>query len=207
MPFDKKVFGSRLRSLMHEAGDTIYTLAEHLKLKPSTISRYTSGQYVPKAPTLDMMARRYAVNPAWLMGENVEKTVATGNLSTHDIPILGDVAAGMPIWAEQNYEGYTVVGAEEHVDFALRVRGDSMINARIFDGDLVYVRRQPEVLNGEIAVVMVDNEATVKRIYYHPDKVVLKPENSAYTDMIYHKADAHDIAVLGKVIFVKRQIS
>ncbi len=206
MAFDKIAFGKRLRSIMKEHGDTVYTLAEHLGLKASTISRYNNGQYVPKAPTLEMICRHYAVNPNWLMGENAPKTLSVTSHSGRDIPVLGEVAAGVPIWAEQNYDGHIVVDADEHVDFALRVRGDSMMNARIYNGDLVYVRRQPQVENGEIAVVLVDNEATVKRVFYHPDKLVLRPENDAYKDMVYYKEDAHDLAVLGKVIFVKGRV-
>ncbi len=206
MVFDKIAFGKRLHSLMKENGDTVYSLGERLGLKPSTISRYNNGQYVPKAPTLEMICRLYGVNPNWLMGENVPKVLPVTNSPVRDIPILGEVAAGIPIWAEQNYEGRTVADADEHVDFALRVRGDSMINARIYNGDLVFVRRQPEVANGEIAVVLVDNEATVKRVFYHPDKLVLRAENEAYADLVYYKEDAHDLAVLGKVIFIKGRV-
>ncbi len=206
MAFDKIVFGERLRTLMHEGGDTIYTLAEFLNLRPSTISRYTSGHYVPKAPTLSMMAARYRVNPAWLMGEDAPKSLPQHSVSSIDIPILGDVAAGVPIWAEENFAGRTAVDADEHIDFALRVRGDSMTGARIFSGDLEYVRRQPSVENGEIAVVLVDNEATVKRVFHYPDKVVLKPENAAYLDMVYSNGDGHEVSVLGKVIFVRGRV-
>jgi len=81
-----------------------------------------------------------------------------------------------------------------------------MVGARIYNGDLVYVRRQPQVENGEIAVVLVDGEATVKRVFYHPDKLVLRPENEAFADMVYQKADAHDLSVLGKVVFVKGRV-
>ena len=206
MAFDKIAFGKRLHSLMKEHGDTVYTLADHLGLKASTISRYNNGQYVPKAPTLEMICRHYGVNPNWLMGSNVPKDWPYASAAGKNVPILGDVAAGIPIWAEENYAGHAVVDADEHVDFALRVRGDSMINARILNGDLVYVRRQPKVENGEIAVVLVDNEATVKRVFDTPDKIVLRAENDAYSDMVYDKKKGHDLSVLGKVIFVKGRV-
>ncbi len=206
MAFDKSVFGNRLRALMHEGGDTIYTLAAYLNLRPSTVSRYTSGMYVPKAPTLSLMAKRYGVNPAYLMGESENKEPSSPSVPSAFVPILGDVAAGMPIWAEENYDGKAAIDEGEHIDFALRVRGDSMTGARIFSGDIVYVRRQPAVENGEIAVVLVDNEATVKRVFRHPDKVVLKPENDAYQDMVYYDGDGHEVCVLGKVIFVKGRV-
>ncbi len=204
MAFDKASFGARLRSVMKAQGDTIYTVAAYLGMKPSTISRYTNGQYMPKAPTLEMLARRYGVNPAWLMGEAVNRTQTA--MPQGMVPILGDVAAGLPIWAEQNFDGYTAIDTEEHVDFALRIRGDSMTGARILNGDLVYVRRQPQVENGEIAVVLVDGEATVKRVFDHADSLVLHAENEAYPDMVFPKDNTHSLAILGKVIFVKGRV-
>ncbi len=206
MAFDKVSFGKRLHSVMKEYGDTVYTLAEHLGMQPSTVSRYNNGQYVPKAPTLEMISRRYGVNPNWLMGENVPKVMPDTVSPVKEVPILGDVAAGLPIWAEENYDGKALADPEDHVDFALRVRGDSMVGARIYNGDLVYVRRQPRVENGEIAVVLVENEATVKRVFDYPDKIVLRPENEAFSDMVYIKGDAPPISVLGKVIFIKARV-
>ncbi len=205
MAFDKIGFGKRLHAVMKENGDTIYSLSSYLGLKPSTVSRYNNGHYVPKAPVLDQICRRYGISPHWLMGEDVPKAPALAS-STDRVPVLGDVAAGTPIWAEENYDGHVAVDPEEHVDFALRIRGDSMIDARIYNGDLVYVRRQPQVENGEIAVVLIDGEATVKRVFYHPDRLVLRPENADFSDMVYKKSDAHDLAVLGKVIFVKGRV-
>ncbi len=205
MAFDKVAFGERLRTVMKENGDTIYSLAGHLGLRPSTVSRYNNGQYVPKAPTLEMICRLYHISPNWLMGEDVPKTPSS-SVSGRSIPVLGEVAAGIPIWAEQNYDGHIVVDDDEHVDFALRIRGDSMTGARIYNGDLVYVRRTPEVENGEIAVVLVDGEATVKRVYDYPEKLVLRAENEAYADMVYPKEEGHTLSVLGKVIFVKGRV-
>ena len=205
MAFDKIGFGKRLHTIMKENDDTIYSLSAYLGLKPSTVSRYNNGHYVPKAPVLDQICRRYGVSPQWLMGEDVPKNPSS-TTPGHVVPVLGDVAAGLPIWAEENYDGHVAVDPEEHVDFALRVRGDSMIGARIYNGDLVYVRRQPQVENGEIGVVLVDGEATVKRVFCHPDKLVLRPENKTFPDMVYRKEENHDLSVLGKVIFVKGRV-
>lgn len=203
MAFDKLLFGKRLRSLMQEFGDTIYTVADYLGMKPSTISRYTNGLYVPKAPTMDALARRYGVSAAWLMGDSADKFVQSNGISMRTVPILGVVAAGYPIWAEENFEGHTSIDADENIDFVLRVKGDSMINARIYDGDYVYVRKQPDVENGEVAVILVDNEATVKRVFKYPNLLILRPENPAYEEMIYKKNDMKDIRILGKVLYVK----
>ncbi len=203
MAFDKLSFGTRLRSLMQENGDTIYTVASLLSMQPSTVSRYVNGQYVPKAPTLELLARHYGVNPVWLMGEDAPRNPSEPQST---VPVLGDVAAGVPIWAEQNYDGLAAIDPGENVDFALRIRGDSMQNARIYNGDLVYVRRQPAVENGEIAVILIDGEATVKRVYDKGDSLVLRPENEAYSDMVYKKDGKNRISVLGKVVFVKGRV-
>ena len=109
--------------------------------------------------------------------------------------------------AEENIEYYVLVDDRDSVDFALKVRGDSMINARIYDGDLIFVRKQPIVENGEIAIVLVEDEATCKRFYQYGKTVVLRPENSNYKEMVYGKSDKARIEVLGKVIFLKSYLN
>jgi len=124
----------------------------------------------------------------------------------HSIPILGRIPAGLPLYAEQNVEGYTLTdlnGGAEY--FALRVKGDSMNAIGINDGYLIIVRRQEEVENGEIAVVMVgDDDATVKRFYASDSTVTLMPQstNPQHTPQIYDTRKTH-IQVLGKVIKVE----
>ena len=124
----------------------------------------------------------------------------------HRIPILGRISAGMPLYAEQYIEGYTLTdlnGGAEY--FALRVSGDSMNAARIQDGDILIVRRQEEVENGEVAVVMVgDEDATVKRFYATGSTVTLMPQstNPAHQPQIYDIATT-SIRVVGKVVEVK----
>lgn len=85
-------------------------------------------------------------------------------------------------------------------DFTLLCKGDSMINARINDGDIVYIREQPQVENGEIAAVLIDNEATLKRVYIYKDKVVLQPENTKYSPLVYSKEEMNEIRILGKAV-------
>lgn len=120
---------------------------------------------------------------------------------TYSVPLLGEIACGDPILAEQNIADQIPV--PEHIkgaDFALTCKGDSMINARIHDGDIVYIRQQPEVENGEIAAVLIENEATLKRVYKYPDKLVLNPENPVYPPMVYAGAELENIRILGKAI-------
>src|SRR5690554_3179670 len=121
-----------------------------------------------------------------------------------NIPILGQVAAGTPILAEENIEDIFPLPWDlvrsEHV-FMLRVKGESMIDAGIFDGDLVLVRHQKTARNGEIIVALIENEATVKRFFLEKDCIRLQPEND-FLEPIYTK----DAQVIGKVIGVYRQI-
>ena len=126
-----------------------------------------------------------------------------------EIPIIGRVAAGTPILASENIEGKLSVDrylVRQPKDvFALRVKGDSMINAGIFEGDLVIVQKQPQVNQGEIAVALIDDEVTVKRIYIEKDKVRLQPENDSLQPLIYDPKE-HEISIIGKVKGVIRKM-
>ena len=127
------------------------------------------------------------------------------------VPILGQISAGRPIFAEENIEGYInldkfLVKHSKDI-FALKVKGDSMINAGILDGDYVIVKKQPTVENGEIACVLIDNEATVKRFYKRENCIELKPENPDYKSIIITKDTTTNILILGKVVGVFRTIA
>lgn len=119
---------------------------------------------------------------------------------TYKIPLLGTIACGEPILAAENIEDEVEIPEHIHADFALRCKGDSMINARIHDGDIVYIRQQPAVNNGEIAAVLIDDEATLKRVYVHSDHVVLQPENPSFDPLVYFGEAMEQIRILGKAV-------
>lgn len=116
------------------------------------------------------------------------------------VPLLGTIACGEPIIAEENIEDIIDMPPHIHADFALKCKGDSMIGARILNGDIVYIHHQPDVENGEIAAVLIDDEATLKRIYKYNDMVVLRPENPAYSEMVYKKEEMNHIKIIGKAV-------
>lgn len=127
------------------------------------------------------------------------------------VPRLGTIACGVPILAEQNIEGYDQVPDWVKCDFTLTCKGDSMINARIHDGDIVCIKSQPEVENGQIAAVLVEGEfesgATLKRVRYVDGGVALWPENPNYAPMIFTGADVNKVRVLGLAThFVSRVV-
>lgn len=203
----------RLKEYRELFGLTLSDVSKKCKIPMQTLSRYELEQRVPKIDTAVEIAESLGINPLWLQGYNVpmeeqlpSNAIPIDLTSRHRIPILGRISAGLPLYAEQNIEGYTLTdlnGGAEY--FALRVNGDSMNAARIEDGDLIIVRRQEEVENGELAVVMVgDDDATVKRFYATNDTVTLMPQstNPKHQPQIYDLKRTK-IRVLGRVVKVE----
>lgn len=182
----------------------------HIKLNKSDISQFVSGKVEPGQAKLFVIAKALHVNEAWLMGFDVSREPkASADLPSNilplpkmkKIPLLGTIACGEPILAEENIEGFLAMPENVGADFCLRCKGDSMINARIFDGDIVYIRQQPQVEDGEIAAVMVgDDEATLKRVRLFPDHIVLEPENPQYRAKSFWDADMSNVRILGKAV-------
>ena len=116
------------------------------------------------------------------------------------VPLLGTIACGDPITATENQEGDVEIPENIRADFALQCKGDSMINARIFDGDIVYIREQPMVEDGEIAAVLIGDEATLKRVHLYDDHIVLEAENPKYRPYTYWGEDMNTVRILGKAV-------
>ncbi|MCI8459413.1 MAG: helix-turn-helix domain-containing protein [Clostridia bacterium] len=124
------------------------------------------------------------------------------------IPMLGEIACGEPIYANEERESYVEVGTDLNVDFCLTARGDSMIGARIKNGDIIFCRSQDMVNNGEIAAVIIGDEVTLKRVYYYPDKqkLVLQAENPKYEPFVYVSDELNQIRILGKAVAFQSDI-
>jgi repressor LexA len=118
----------------------------------------------------------------------------------NSIPLIGTIACGEPILAEENIEAMVDIPAHIRADFALRCKGNSMINARIFDGDIVYIRQQPTVDNGQIAAVLINDEATLKRVRLFPDHIVLEPENPQFRPLVYWENEMNSVRILGLAV-------
>lgn len=119
---------------------------------------------------------------------------------TKKVPLIGTIACGEPILAVENIDSYINMAEDINADFALKCKGDSMINARIFDGDYVYIRTQEDVDDGEIAAVLIGDEATLKRVHKYPGKLVLSPCNPMYNDLVYRNEELNSIRILGKAV-------
>jgi len=199
------LYGQRLREAREERNLSTRDLGEMLGTSAATISRHENGIHNPQRSFISQAAKTLGVNPAWLMGANVDKHFH-GDIPCLQVPILGTIAAGSPILAMENVEGYEWVCMHEHIDFCLKVKGDSMINARIHNGDTVYIRKQADVENGEIAAVLIDSEATLKRVYKLDGSIILRAENPTYRDIIIQKKEARNVKILGKAIFFRGSV-
>lgn len=199
------MFSDELKKLRNSRGITQQKLADVLGIAKSTISMYENGNREPDFETSEAIADYFNVRIDDLLGRKNESSIFTiPNIiplpKTKTVPLLGTIACGEPITAIENIETYVTVDSTSNVDFALKCKGDSMINARIFDGDIVYIHSQPDVENGEIAAVLIDNEATLKKVYKYPNKLVLAPCNPIYDELIYYAEDLEKVHILGKAI-------
>lgn len=196
-----------LKHVRMEKNLTMKQLGEAIGVAESTISLYESGKRQPDQDTLRKLAVYLGVSTDFLLGLTDSQIAGMSNIPDNvfkiekrKIPVLGTIAAGEPTFADQQFEYYVQVGAEIQADFCLRVKGDSMINARIQDGDLVFIRQQPTVNDGEIAAVLIDDEATLKRVYISESNITLVAENPAYKPLVYQGEEMNNVRILGKAV-------
>ena len=205
-----KIFTKRLADVMRNKEITQAELSKRTGIRASSISDYIKGKYLPKQDKVALIADALSVNPAWLMGYKPSADLpAAPNIlpiKKKKIPLLGKIAAGQPIFADEDHGTYVECDEDAHVDFALRVQGDSMIGARINDGDLVFIRKQDDVEDGEIAAVLIDDDATLKRVYHQPEAVMLVSENPKYAPMIFNSENCFSCRILGKAIFFQSKV-
>lgn len=203
----------RLEELMRFCNVNQNDICKKTGIPKSAMSMYVSGQRSPRQNRLSDLAEAYGVSETWLMGYDVPMKSDSENhlnisniypIEVHKLPMLGEIACGEPKYTNEDRESYVDAGTDVKADFCLKAKGDSMINARIHDGDIVFIRRQDIVENGEIAAVVVnnDNEATLKRFYYYRERatLILKPENPEYEDLIFQNEELNEVQVLGKAI-------
>ncbi len=187
-------FCTVLRNLLNEKNIKQSELSRLTGINKSSISEYLSNNYQPKYKNILKISRALQVSPTVFLVNNApEKTVK-------NLPILGRIAAGIPILAQENIEGYMPCDDNSEADFCLRIKGDSMINARIYDGDIVYIKQQPTVENGEIAAVLINDSATLKRVYKIDNTIQLRAENPKYKPMNFTMNNCDSFQILGKAI-------
>lgn len=186
----------RIKERRLALGMTLMDVANALGVKEATVQRYESGEIKnPKHQTVIELARIFRCTPAHLMGWEDDVSIKP----VGGLPLLGKIAAGQPILASEECELFSPI-EDTNADFCLRVRGDSMVGAGIKDGDIVFIRKQDCVDDGEIAAVLVEDEATLKRVYITDDAVTLISENPKYKPMVFTKKQCKNIRILGKAV-------
>lgn len=233
-----ELFRIRLLEAMQAKGIRATDLSRETGLSKARISQYVNGKYIPKSDAILSLATVLDVDPLWLMGENVPSRLAPSGESTASgeatatilppllskpipcpsnvvplrlcrYPILGEIACGAPIFADEDYDAGYISALETSANFCLIAKGDSMIGARICDGDRVLIEKTDMVNNGEIAAVVVDDdEATLKRLYYYPaeEKLTLMPENPAYKPLTFVGEELNHIHILGRAVAMQARL-
>ena len=206
-----KTIGEKIRKIREEKHYSQAKMAEKLDISQQAYSKYENGLTSMSFETalqlaeildisLDELGLDYRDN-ATTKECITEKYPQLQPLpQTRKIPLLGAAACGKPIYREE--DEWISLPNDIDADFCLRCVGDSMINARINDGDIVFIQACDIVENGQIAAVSIDNEVTLKRVYYYPEKnkLVLNPENPAYEPFVYTNEELNDIRILGKAV-------
>ena len=201
-----------------QLGLTLKEVAAKVGVSEATVSRWEGGQIANmKRQYIAAYAAALQTTPGFIMtGKEESEADSTrrpaptppGFLPMPEmaqVPLVGRIACGTPITAEQNVEQIVSIPAAWRATFTLMCRGDSMA-PRIQDGDLVAVRSQPEVENGEIAAVRIGEEATLKHVYVYPNYIELRPENPEYTSIIKIGPEMEDVHIEGRVVGLCRGI-
>ena len=196
----------KLKELRKSKGMTLDELALLVGTSKQTIHRYETGAISNVPPEkVESLAVALGTTPSELMGWDDEPVMQYKNLmpmGIKQLPVLGDIACGMPIYAEERHESYVSVSERLNADFCLVAHGDSMTGARIHDGDIVFIRSQSAVENGEIAAVVINDEATLKRVYYYPNdaKLILSPENPRFAPIVFVGSELDSVKIIGKAV-------
>lgn len=213
------VLNDRIKKARADSGLTLEEVSLKVGVSRQTIQKYESG-IISNIPSdkIEKIAKALDVSPAYLMGWEDEPTKDTETLiksipnlmplpysSGRTVPLIGTIACGTPILADENVEKEIKLPDNITADFCLRCKGDSMINARIHDGDIVYIKKQPMVENGQIAAVLIADtadvaEATLKRVYTYDNKIMLVAENPQYQPLSFDRDDMNNVRIIGKAV-------
>lgn len=202
------MFSERLRAARQNKKLSQREIAKMLYISQQAYAKYETGAASPNPDMLSRISEILDVSVDELTGRQPQDTFHTFGvrnifpIEKKKIPLLGKIACGKPIYADEDRESYVIAGTDINADFCLRAYGDSMVGARILDGDIVFIKQADMVNNGEIAAVVIGDETTLKRVYYYPEKgkLVLNPENPKYEPLVYIGEELNEIHILGKAI-------
>ena len=193
---------NRISQLRVRMGISMKEAAAKLEMPYTTYVNYEKGTREPNSETLIKLAKFFDTSIDYLLGKSETSEIPPGFSplpEMEQVPLVGRIACGKPITAEENLEGRVSIPTEWHATFTLMCEGDSM-EPRIKDGDLVAIRKDVQVENGQIAAVRIGDEATLKHVYLHPDYIELRPENPSYPSIIRRQEETNDVTIEGKAV-------
>ncbi|MCQ4735145.1 LexA family protein [Anaerotruncus colihominis] len=204
----EKDMAQKIKDLRLSQNLTLEQVANEVGVGKSTVRKWETGMIANmRRDKIASLAKALHTTPAYLMGwiDEPHREITLDNLfriETKKFPLLGNIACGEPIFANEERELYVEAGANIQADFCLRAKGDSMIGARIYDGDIVFIKQQPMVEDGEIAAVLIEDEATLKRVYYDRENGVLQlfAENPQYKTMRFVGEELNQIRIIGRAV-------
>ena len=206
----EKSMSDKIKELRISQNLTLEQVGDVVGVGKSTVRKWETGMIANmRRDKIALLAQALHTTPEYLMGWSTD--IEVNNLfkiETKKFPLLGNIACGEPIFADQEFEAYVEAGANIRADFCLKAKGDSMIGARINYGDIVFIRKQDMVDDGEIAAVLIDDEATLKRVYYDREAGVLSlfAENPQYRTMRFSGSALKTIRILGKAVAFQSDI-
>ena len=194
--------GALIKKLRTQYGYSQEELGSMLGVQRAAVQKWECGAVKNlKRETIKKLSEIFSVPPSSFIDDDyLSYTNIVSFPKMNRIPLVGTIACGTPILATENLDGEVTVPENINADFALRCKGDSMIDARIHNGDIVYIRQQPTVENGEIAAVLIDEEATLKRVYISNNTITLVACNSKYQPFVYTGEQLNQIRILGKAV-------
>lgn len=196
--------GSNIKRLRTDAQLSQAELGKIAGVTDKAVSTWEAGIKTPRMGAVEKMAAYFGVPKSAILDDVYQSPAPVPPgfeplPEMESVPLVGHIACGQPITAEENLEGYVSIPAAWHATFTLQCRGDSM-EPRIKDGDLVAIRKDVQVENGQIAAVRIGDEATLKHLYFHEDYIELRPENPVYSSIIRRKEEMNDVTIEGKAV-------
>ena len=210
--------GENIKRLRAMHGLSQKELAQIAGVSDKAVSTWENGTKEPRMGAVQKIADHFGLKKSNLIEDNgleINITPAPTSddlpanvfpIQTKKVPLLGTIAAGVPIYADENFDGYRECTEDIDADFCLKIQGDSMIGARINDGDIVFIKKQPDVDNGEIAAVLIEDEATLKRVYKEKDSLILQAENPKYAPIVYTAESYVECRIMGKAVAFQSDI-
>lgn len=203
---NKEIFSKNLQRYMNKENVKTVDLSKTLNVAYSTVSDWVNGNSYPRIDKIEMLANYFNIEKSDLIENKIDLSKIPGIIITKNlinVPILGSVVCGSPTMSEENFQGYFKLDPDIcKPDFSLYAEGDSMIDANINEGDLVFFKKTSDVESGSIACVLLDDKVTLKKVIKATNTIILQPQNDAYDPILIHEGDYSTIQILGEMIGV-----